>query len=89
MWPDDLAAMQRLWDNTVDGKQPFVFHEVIDHTGTEAVTMSEYFGVGKVTEFGASDYFTCLKGLIIDINCLILYPAVSKYKNYNNNNFKN
>ena len=44
----------------VDGKRPFFFHEVIDQGG-EAVSMSEYFGVGKVTEFNAGNWMACIR----------------------------
>lgn len=45
MWPGDLEAIQ----GRVSG-DPFVFHEVIDQGG-EPISTSEYYGVGKVTEF--------------------------------------
>ena len=44
MWPDDIA-------NTINKADPaFYVHEVIDQGG-EPITVQEYFGVGRVTEF--------------------------------------
>uniref|UniRef100_A0A8C5VJ61 Alpha-amylase n=1 Tax=Microcebus murinus TaxID=30608 RepID=A0A8C5VJ61_MICMU len=55
MWPGDMKAV---WDklhnlNTSwfpEGSRPFIYQEVID-LGGEAITNSEYFGNGRVTEF--------------------------------------
>merc|ERR1711962_966849 len=56
MWPEDLQAMMDLTsDLNVDqgfpaGTRPFFFHEVIDRNDG-AVLVSEYYGMGRVTEF--------------------------------------
>ncbi|KAG5285250.1 hypothetical protein AALO_G00001220 [Alosa alosa] len=55
MWPGDMKAVfDRLHNlNTAwfsAGSRPFIFQEVID-LGGEAITASEYFGLGRVTEF--------------------------------------
>lgn len=55
MWPGDIKAiLDKLHHlNTTwfcEGSQPFIFQEVID-LGGEAITSSEYFGNGRVTEF--------------------------------------
>nr|XP_033772196.1 pancreatic alpha-amylase-like [Geotrypetes seraphini] len=55
MWPGDMKAIfDRLHMlNTQwfpSGAKPFIFQEVID-LGGEAISASEYFGVGRVTEF--------------------------------------
>ncbi|KAJ8409556.1 hypothetical protein AAFF_G00229570 [Aldrovandia affinis] len=55
MWPEDLEAVcSRLHNlNTSwfpSGSKPFIFQEVID-LGGEAITASEYYGTGRVTEF--------------------------------------
>jgi len=56
MWPGDLQAIE---DMTKDlstsagfpgGQRAFFFHEVIDQGG-EPITVDEYFGVGRTTEF--------------------------------------
>ncbi|MEE6514908.1 hypothetical protein FKM82_023338 [Ascaphus truei] len=55
MWPGDIKAiMDRLANlNTKwfpGGTRPFIFQEVID-LGGESISVNEYFGVGRVTEF--------------------------------------
>ena len=50
MWPGDLEAIQGKTKDLPEGGRPLFFHEVID-MGGEPVTVQEYFGVGKVTEF--------------------------------------
>uniref|UniRef100_A0A8C9QHG9 Alpha-amylase n=1 Tax=Spermophilus dauricus TaxID=99837 RepID=A0A8C9QHG9_SPEDA len=55
MWPGDIkAVLDKLHNlNTKwfpGGSRPFIFQEVID-LGGEAITSSEYFGNGRVTEF--------------------------------------
>ncbi|XP_020006677.2 pancreatic alpha-amylase-like [Castor canadensis] len=55
MWPGDIkAVLDKLHNlNTkwfASGSKPFIFQEVID-LGGEAITSSEYFGNGRVTEF--------------------------------------
>lgn len=72
MWPGDMAAIiDRLPD--VDGKRPLMIHEVIDQGG-EAISMTEYFELGKVTEFKAStNVFPCVRNGI-DFGCLQNYP---------------
>jgi len=65
MWPGDLEAIQGRFQG-----DPFVVHEVIDNGG-EPISTSEYYGVGKVTEFRTSSWvgscirdnnFGCLEG---------------------------
>ncbi|KAK7810611.1 hypothetical protein U0070_008232, partial [Myodes glareolus] len=55
MWPGDIKAildklhnLNTQWFSA--GSRPFIFQEVID-LGGEAITSSEYFGNGRVTEF--------------------------------------
>merc|ERR1712029_1021696 len=63
MWPGDLEAIQ----SRVQG-DPFFFHEVID-AGNEPIHTSEYYGVGKVTEFRSCTWAgSCIKRN--DFNCL-------------------
>merc|ERR1712241_1241082 len=63
MWPGDLEAIQ----GRVNG-DPFVFHEVIDNGG-EPISTSEYFGVGKVTEFRSCSWVgSCIRNN--DFGCL-------------------
>ncbi|KAK9688399.1 Alpha amylase, C-terminal all-beta domain [Popillia japonica] len=56
MWPEDLAVIySRLNDlNTehgfASGSRPFLYQEVID-LGGEAISASEYVGMGRITEF--------------------------------------
>ncbi|KAK7085956.1 hypothetical protein SK128_005871 [Halocaridina rubra] len=56
MWPADIQAVQDLLhDLNVDqgfpaGTKPFFAHEVIDRNDG-AVTVQEYYGLGRVTEF--------------------------------------
>ncbi|PIO33421.1 hypothetical protein AB205_0138020, partial [Aquarana catesbeiana] len=55
MWPGDIKAItDRLTNlNTrwfPGGARPFIFQEVID-LGGEAISASQYFGIGRVTEF--------------------------------------
>ncbi|KAK4293347.1 hypothetical protein Pmani_033953 [Petrolisthes manimaculis] len=56
MWPADLEAIEgKTHDlNTAagfpSGARPFFYHEVIDQGG-EPITVDEYFGVGRTTEF--------------------------------------
>ncbi|XP_023334511.1 alpha-amylase [Eurytemora carolleeae] len=50
MWPGDIAAIQERAGNLPNGGAPLYFHEVID-MGGEAISASEYFGVGKTIEF--------------------------------------
>ena len=55
MWPGDLGIIfKKLHDLRSDtfgsGVKPFVFHEVID-MGGEPIRMSEYFHLGRVTNF--------------------------------------
>ncbi|KAK3852672.1 hypothetical protein Pcinc_040753 [Petrolisthes cinctipes] len=56
MWPEDLLEMMTLTPdlNTDQGfpanTRPFFFHEVIDRDDG-AVTVQEYYGMGRVTEF--------------------------------------
>ncbi|XP_075856021.1 alpha-amylase 2B isoform X2 [Microcebus murinus] len=55
MWPGDMkAVLDKLHNlNTKwfpEGSRPFIYQEVID-LGGEAITSSEYFGNGRVTEF--------------------------------------
>ena len=62
MWPGDLEAIQ----NKLSSK-PFIFHEVIDQ-GSEPIHTSEYFHLGKVTEFKSCNKVACLRNG--DFNCL-------------------
>ncbi|KAK8405762.1 hypothetical protein O3P69_001926 [Scylla paramamosain] len=56
MWPEDLQAMMSLTSdlNTDQGfpanTRPFFYHEVIDRNDG-AVTVQEYYGMGRITEF--------------------------------------
>ncbi|KAL7644676.1 UNVERIFIED_CONTAM: hypothetical protein RMT77_004217 [Armadillidium vulgare] len=56
MWPDDIQAIQDLTnDLNVDqgfpaGTRPFFYHEVIDRNDG-AVTVQQYYGLGRITEF--------------------------------------
>ncbi|XP_056379398.1 pancreatic alpha-amylase-like [Hyla sarda] len=55
MWPGDLKAITDRLNNLntrwfAGGTRPFIFQEVID-LGGEAISSSQYFGVGRVTEF--------------------------------------
>ena len=47
--------------------EPFIVHEVIDQGG-EPIHMSDYFGVGKVTEFNYGLWVACIRNG--DFNCL-------------------
>jgi len=51
MWPGDLQAVVSRTRNTNHGGRPFIYQEVIDLYGSEAVKASEYTGIGTVTEF--------------------------------------
>ena len=63
MWPSDLAAIQ----GRLNG-DPFVFHEVIDNGG-EPISTSEYFDLGKVTEFRSCSWVgSCIRNN--DFECL-------------------
>merc|ERR1719422_1126902 len=63
MWPGDLEAIQA----RING-DPLVFHEVIDNGG-EPISTSEYFGVGKVTEFRSCSWVgSCIRNN--DFGCL-------------------
>ncbi|KAM4642679.1 pancreatic alpha-amylase-like [Discoglossus pictus] len=55
MWPGDIQAITSRLSNLntkwfASGTRPFIFQEVID-LGGEAISSSEYFGIGRVTEF--------------------------------------
>ncbi|KAM4641397.1 pancreatic alpha-amylase-like isoform 1-T2 [Discoglossus pictus] len=55
MWPGDLQAISSRLNNLntrwfPGGTRPFIFQEVID-LGGEAISVNEYFGIGRVTEF--------------------------------------
>lgn len=55
MWPEDIKAILDKLNNLngnwfPEGSRPFIFQEVID-LGGEAVSSSEYYGNGRVTEF--------------------------------------
>ncbi|XP_052759709.1 alpha-amylase-like isoform X1 [Mya arenaria] len=55
MWPGDLenifGRLQNLRSDVFgSGKKPFIYQEVID-MGGEPITMKEYFGTGRVTNF--------------------------------------
>jgi len=68
MWPGDLEAIQGMTKDLPEGGRPLFFHEVID-MGGEAITVQEYFGVGKVTEFRYGIKLAeCINGG--DWNCL-------------------
>lgn len=54
MWPADLNLIfQQLGNVPGNNRRPFIFQEVIDLSGNEAITSSEYIsnGLGSVTEF--------------------------------------
>ncbi|XP_054771679.2 alpha-amylase 2-like [Lytechinus pictus] len=55
MWPGDLWDIVGGLKNTWDGSRPYVFQEVIDRSGSEAVSCHEYTGIGDVTEFKYCD----------------------------------
>lgn len=68
MWPGDLEGIQGKVRDLPSGGRPFFFHEVID-MGGEAISVNEYFGVGKVTEFRYGIKMgQCIRGG--DFNCL-------------------
>jgi len=68
MWPGDLEAIQGMVNDLPEGGRPMFIHEVID-MGGEAISSSEYFGVGKVTEFRYGIKLAeCIRGG--DFNCL-------------------
>ncbi|XP_053549744.1 pancreatic alpha-amylase [Bombina bombina] len=55
MWPGDLQAITSKLNNLntqwfPSGSRPFIFQEVID-LGGEAISASQYFSIGRVTEF--------------------------------------
>jgi len=56
MWPGDLAVIYNSLNNLntnhgfASGARPFIYQEVID-LGGEAVSASEYVGMGRITEF--------------------------------------
>ncbi|EDW08396.1 alpha-amylase A [Drosophila mojavensis] len=60
MWPGDLQAIYSRLNNLntahgfSSGARPYIFQEVID-LGNEAISKSEYTGLGAVTEFRHSD----------------------------------
>ncbi|GAB6030326.1 Alphaamylase [Chamberlinius hualienensis] len=56
MWPGDLDSIYNSLNNLPTnyfpaGSKPYVYQEVIDYGGTEAVHASDYVGLGDVTEF--------------------------------------
>ncbi len=64
-----LFASQGMLNDDKYGNRPLVYQEVIDYH-TEPITMDEYFGSGKVTEF---NYGATLKSCIEnsrDYECL-------------------
>merc|ERR1712215_634564 len=68
MWPGDLEAIQGKVQDLPEGGRPLFFHEVID-MGGEPISVNEYFGVGKVTEFRYGIKLAeCIRGG--DFNCL-------------------
>merc|ERR1719187_2297340 len=68
MWPGDLEAIQARTNDVQGGGKALFFHEVID-MGGEAISVQEYFGVGKVTEFRYGIKLAeCIRGG--DFNCL-------------------
>ena len=55
MWPEDLQAIQKRWNNLNTkwfpaGSKPFVFHEVIDMSN-EPIRGQHYSHLGRVTDF--------------------------------------
>merc|ERR1711936_828578 len=50
MWPNDIKGTIDRVGDLPEGGRPFFVHEVIDQGG-EPITVQEYFGVGRVTEF--------------------------------------
>ena len=58
----------------MDGETIMNIHEVIDHGG-EAISGSEYYNVGKITEFRSGDWLACVKNG--DFNCLNGFGNVS------------
>ncbi len=79
MWPGDLAAIQERTGNLPNGRAPLYFHEVID-MGGEAISASEYFGVGKTTEFRygvklaeciRNGDFNCLGGIYDQVQMIV------------------
>jgi len=68
MWPGDLEAIEARTNDVAGGGKPMFVHEVID-MGGEPISSSEYFGVGKVTEFRYGIKLAeCIRGG--DWNCL-------------------
>ena len=68
MWPSDMQLIFNNLDNLntkwfKNNTKPFVYQEVIDYGG-EAISSSEYYGLGRVTEFNYGMYVTqAFKGL--------------------------
>jgi hypothetical protein len=52
-----------------------MFHEVIDR-GSEPIHTSEYYHLGKVTEFRSCSWVACLKNG--DFNCLQNFGQVAR-----------
>ncbi|XP_062602028.1 alpha-amylase-like, partial [Saccostrea cucullata] len=50
MWPGDIKAIQDRTKDLPEGGRPFFYHEVID-LNDGAIKVSEYTGLGYVTEF--------------------------------------
>jgi len=68
MWPGDLEAIQGRTNDVAGGGKALFMHEVID-MGGEPISVQEYFGVGKVTEFRYGIKLAeCIRGG--DWNCL-------------------
>ncbi|XP_072163688.1 alpha-amylase A-like [Diadema setosum] len=55
MWPADLKDIVDRLKKTIWGTKPYIYQEVIDRTGLEAVRAAEYFDIGSVTEFKYGD----------------------------------
>jgi alpha-amylase len=56
MWPGDISAILGKTKNSKHGGKPFVFQEVIDLYGSEAIKASDYDHLGTVTEFKFGEY---------------------------------
>jgi len=74
MYPGDVVAFVNKFQDTIDGKRPFVYQEVIDYKNGEPVFSEEYFNSGKVTEFRYLGGLTCIRGR--DWHCLDGFSVV-------------
>ncbi|XP_071127422.1 alpha-amylase-like [Mytilus edulis] len=69
MHPEDILAIEKLTKNIIDGGKPFFFNHVEDYN-QDSIKSSEYYQIGRVTEFqfgrklaAGINNFTLLNGL--------------------------